>query len=213
MSTPATETLVGQAEKMQRYYRLQSKIYDATRWTFLFGRKRVIRALPFEANAEDLRILEVGCGTGYNLARLAQRFPKAKLFGMDVSEDMLELSRKRVAPWAERVELLGKPYGADAQWKEGFDVILFSYSLTMINPQWESLILQAKQDLKPGGIIAVADFHNSPFGWFKRHMGNNHVRMDGHLLPVLESHFANLTKEVRKAYAGIWEYVIYVGKK
>lgn len=202
-----------QAQTMQRYYRLQSKIYDATRWTFLFGRKRIIRKLPVSERTPTLEILEVGCGTGYNLERLARRFPNARLTGMDVSADMLQRSAKRLSIWSDRIVLLEQPYGEEnLSFKGKFDLILFSYSLTMINPQWEALIAQAKLDLKPGGMIAVVDFSDSPFSWFKRHMANNHVRMDGHLLPVLKNLFLPVEVNIRKAYAGVWQYLIFIGR-
>ncbi|MFM9947719.1 MAG: class I SAM-dependent methyltransferase [Saprospiraceae bacterium] len=208
-TTPAAE----QAQTMQRYYRLQSKIYDATRWTFLFGRKRIIRELPVLEQKAALEVLEVGCGTGYNLKRLALQFPNARLTGMDVSADMLELSAKRTAQWADRITLLEQPYGEENISFQGkFDLILFSYSLTMINPQWAALIAQAEQDLKPGGVIAVVDFFDSPFPWFKRHMAKNHVRMEGHLLPVLESLFLPAKVEIHKAYAGVWQYLVFIGR-
>ena len=51
------------------------------------------------------------------------------------------------------------------------DIVTFSYSLTMI-PDWFKAIEQAKQILKPGGIIGVVDFYVSrkhpPEGW-QRH--------------------------------------------
>ncbi len=202
-----------QAQTMQRYYRLQSKIYDATRWTFLFGRKRIIRELPVLEQNAALEVLEVGCGTGYNLKRLALRFPNARLTGMDVSADMLERSAKRTTQWTDRVTLLEQPYGEENLSFQGkFDLILFSYSLTMINPQWAALIARAKQDLKPGGVIAVVDFFDSPFPWFKRHMAKNHVRMDGHLLPVLENLFLPAKVNIKNAYAGVWQYLSYIGR-
>ena len=124
-----SERSAEQAQTMQRYYRLQSKIYDATRWTFLFGRKRIIRELPVLEETAALEILEVGCGTGYNLKRLALRFPNARLTGMDVSADMLERSASRTAQWADRITLLEKPYGEENLSFHGkFDLILFSYS-------------------------------------------------------------------------------------
>ncbi len=208
-----TERVTEQAQTMQRYYRLQSKIYDATRWTFLFGRKRILRELPVLEQNAALEVLEVGCGTGYNLKRLALRFPNARLTGMDVSADMLERSTKRTTQWADRITLLELPYGeANLSFQGKFDLILFSYSLTMINPQWAALIAQAKQDLKPGGIIAVVDFFDSPFPWFKRHMAKNHVRMEGHLLPVLENLYLPANVNIRNAYAGVWQYLIFIGR-
>ncbi|NUO00398.1 MAG: methyltransferase domain-containing protein [Saprospiraceae bacterium] len=208
-----TDRTEQQAQTMQRYYRLHSKIYDATRWSFLFGRKRIIRQLPDLVADPAPHILEVGCGTGYNLKHLALRFPNARLTGMDVSGEMLQRAARRILPWRDRISLLEQPYGEEnSGFNQKFDLILFSYSLTMINPHWATLIARAKQDLKPGGIIAVVDFHDSPFSWFKRHMANNHVRMDGHLRPALEAEFLVEEAKICRAYAGIWAYLLFWGR-
>lgn len=209
----AGQTEAQQNQLIQRYYRLQSKIYDATRWSFLFGRKQIIREIPLPDEG-SWRILEIGFGTGYNLRRLARRFSKAQFFGLDVSEDMQKLATKNLKKFANRVTLEARPYQFGAtEWTDQFDAVLFSYSLTMINPQWPELIQQAKNDLKPGGFIAVTDFHHSPFLWFRQHMAANHVRMEGHLLPVLEEHFQPVVAEVKAAYNGIWQYLVFVGRK
>lgn len=208
-----TKTTAEQNATMQRYYVLQSKIYDLTRWAFLFGRKSIIRQLPFESDS-PLKILEIGCGTGYNLRRMARRFPKAQLIGMDVSSHMIQKSAQSTTAFKQRVQLIQEPYQlGDRRFEGAMDLVLFSYSLTMINPQWSELIEQAKRDLKPGGMVAVTDFHDSKFGWFKRHMGKNHVRMDGHLTLFLEQHFKTIKKEVNPAYGGVWHFFVYLGKK
>lgn len=202
-----------QTEHMQNYYKLQSKIYDATRWSFLFGRRRIIKQLPL-AKDRSVKILEVGCGTGYNLVQMAKAFPNAQLIGLDVSPDMTSLSQKNTTAYSDRVNIIQAPYSSDHQLFEGsVDLILFSYSLTMINPQWSELLLQAKKDLRTGGIIAVTDFHDSKNAWFKKHMSNHHVRMDSHLTPLLEEEFEPLIKEIKPAYGGIWHYLIFIGKK
>jgi len=202
-----------QAGAMENYYRFQSKIYDLTRWSFLFGRAEVIKAIPIERNAE-VNILEVGCGTAFNTKLLAETFDKATISAYEVSEDMVNLSRKKTAPFGDRVKIIHEPYGMDSDGLVGTaDAILFSYSLTMINPQWEDLIKQAHKDLKPGGYIAVVDFHDSKFQWFKKHMGNNHVRMDSHLQPLLNELFTPVVDKVSTAYTGIWEYIMFIGKK
>jgi S-adenosylmethionine-diacylgycerolhomoserine-N-methlytransferase len=202
-----------QNSTMQRYYKLQSKIYDATRWSFLFGRNQIIREIPLDSQG-SWNILEVGCGTGYNLINLAKRFPNAKLTGLDVSTDMVELSKKNTLAFGERVNVLEQPYTlGDTAWNGQLDLVLFSYSLTMINPHWKDLILQAKADLKPGGYVAVTDFHDSRNLWFKKHMANNHVRMDSHLTPLLSQEFTPVVNLVKLAYLGVWEYMVFVGRK
>ena len=202
-----------QNQQMRNYYQWQSKIYDSTRWSFLFGRNKIIQLIP-SLKHEDVRILEVGCGTGYNLKKLARKYKTAKIIGMDVSGDMVNLATKNLQDYKDRVTVLEQPYRkGDQTYAESFDVILFSYSLTMINPQWEELIHQAKADLKKGGAIAVVDFYNSRFPWFKNHMGNHHVRMDSHLTPLLEAEFDTFYKKAKNAYGGVWQYFLYVGKK
>lgn len=201
-----------QVQRVRNYYIFQSRIYDLTRWSFLFGRSTILEQLPFEYE-QPFHLLEVGCGTGRNLLKLQKRFPEARLSGMDISKDMLTQARKRLEGYPG-VILLEQAYGDEFYtWTGKLDVVLFSYALTMINPQWEALIHQAYKDLRPGGVIAVVDFHNSRFPFFKRHMAGHHVRMDGHILPVLRDNFQEVHGRVKRAYAGVWEYVLFVGQK
>lgn len=131
---------------------------------------------------------------------------------MDLSGDMLHIARQNTISFGDRVELIQAPYGQTPLPFQP-EVVLFSYALTMINPQWKELIQEAYRDLPEGGIIAVTDFHDSRFPWFKSHMGNHHVRMEKHLLPALREQFKPLMEEVKSAYLGVWEYLIFVGKK
>lgn len=201
----------GQNLAMEKYYRFQSKIYDLTRWSFLFGRQEILRKIPVSS---DSHILEIGCGTGYNLRRMAKLYPKARFSAFEVSTDMIRLSKKNTRQFKDRIHLIEAPFAADTvALVADVDVVLFSYSLTMINPQWQELIELALEKLNPGGYIAVVDFHDSRFSWFKKHMGNNHVRMDSHLLPLLEKLSLPVVKSIKKAYGGVWEYVVFIGKK
>jgi len=202
-----------QVRTIRAYYRSQAKIYQATRWAFLFGRKRLIHALKLPA-LSDKTVVEVGCGTGQNLATLAKRYSNLRLIGIDISPDMLKVAAKKLQRHSDRVQFLKKPY-APGDWKLPAkpDVVLFSYCLTMINPGWEDSLQRAYDDLEEGGQIAVVDFHGSPFGIFRRWMGFNHVRIDKHLLPFLTSRFTPLHEEVCQAYGGLWSYFLFVGKK
>lgn len=197
--------------KMQAYYQFQSRIYDATRWSFLFGRRRMVNEFPFAVDA-PINILEVGCGTGANLMVMAKRFPNAQIVGIDVSADMLKIAAKKTQAHHQRISLLTGYYG-QLSLHTAPDIIIFSYCLTMVNPGWAQLIEQAYADLKPGGCISVVDFHESKVAFFKRHMSKHHVRMEGHLLPQLNQHFQPLTEWVSNAYFGIWTYLNYLGVK
>ncbi|TAF64825.1 MAG: class I SAM-dependent methyltransferase [Cytophagales bacterium] len=202
----------GQRKDMENYYRFQAKIYDATRWIFLFGRFSVIRKIPVNYK-DNLQILDVGCGTGVNSKALALQFPNAHITSIDVSKDMLDRAAEKLKPFGDRITLINEPYQSDTKWNNHFDIILFSYSLTMINPQWSELIEQAKQDLKPNGYIVVADFHDTKMGFYKKFMRSNHVRLDGHLLPFLKQRFRPVYEKVKNGYVAVWQYLMFIGKK
>jgi S-adenosylmethionine-diacylgycerolhomoserine-N-methlytransferase len=150
------------------YYRWHAHFYDATRWAFLFGRAALIRQA-----AEQLRprrILEVGCGTGTNLAKLARRFPDAEIVGLDLSAEMLRKARKKVERYGPRVSLLERVYNAPVSGGDRFDLIVFSYCLSMINPGYAEVLRLSEQDLSPRAasrwsIFTTRASPGSAVGW------------------------------------------------
>ncbi len=192
------------SDSLQRYYALHARVYDATRWTFLFGRERILHRIA--AIYKPQRILEVGCGTGRNLQSLRKIFPQAEITGIDLSADMLEIARRKT----HGVELIQQAYAAPVA--GNFDLVLFSYALSMFNPGWEQALRAAKADLTPGGLLAIVDFSHSRFGLFRRWMGVNHVRMEGHLWQEAGVSLKPLVDERHSAYAGIWHYGLFIGR-
>jgi len=166
--------------------------------------------LPGEA---PLQILEVGPGTGYNSNWLLKHFPKASLTAFELSLDMI-LQVKRKTRWAaDRVSLFNQAYGKRKGFTGKFDLVLFSYCLSMVNPQWIDLLKQAENDLKPGGNILVVDFHNSEKTWFRKYMARHHTRVEGQLLPALQSQFTEREQHIGKCYGSTWEYFYFWGEK
>ena len=195
---------------IERYYRVHAGIYDLTRWTFLLGREALLRQVA--ASVSPARILEVGCGTGKNLVQLGRQFPQARLWGLDLSGDMLAVAQKKLQGLSPRLTLIQAAYDNPVEEKPFFDLVVFSYALSIFNPGWEQALTAASRDLAPGGAIAVADFHDSGFPLFKRWMGLNHVRLDGHLLPGLKSRFPTHEATIRPAYGGVWSYFRFIGR-
>ncbi|MCP5197224.1 MAG: class I SAM-dependent methyltransferase [Gammaproteobacteria bacterium] len=197
---------------LARYYHWHARIYDATRWSFLFGRTALIHALASTPHPPR-NILEIGCGTGDNLLRLARQFPEAAITGLDLSIDMLRRARRKVETHRLPITLLQQHYDRPLYPKPIFDLIVFSYCLSMINPGWNLALESAVQDLRPGGRLAVVDFHDTRFAGFRRWMGIHHVRMDGHLLSFLSTISQPMTTTLHKAYGGGWRYFHFIGQK
>jgi S-adenosylmethionine-diacylgycerolhomoserine-N-methlytransferase len=153
-------TAVRAMDLMNRTYRHQRHVYDFTRKYYLLGRDRMIAALDAR---DGTRVLEIGCGTGRNLIAAAHRYPDARLFGIDVSTEMLTsairaISRAGLAAHisvahADATRLDPGPLFGTAQ----FDRIFISYSLSMI-PEWRSVLGVAIALLAPGGELQIVDF-------------------------------------------------------
>ncbi len=145
---------------MDGVYRYQRHIYDLTRKYYLLGRDGLIADLDVPAGGA---VLEIGCGTGRNLIAVGKAWPRAALYGVDISEAMLETARGCVAKAriGDRVTLAqGDACGFDAQALFGrarFDRVFISYALSMI-PDWEAALRQAARCVAPGGRLEIVDF-------------------------------------------------------
>ncbi|WP_374413342.1 class I SAM-dependent methyltransferase [Novosphingobium colocasiae] len=140
---------------MDSIYRGQRHIYDATRKYYLFGRDRLIAGL---ACPQGAHLLEIGCGTGRNLARIGKVWPGARLHGLDISAQMLASARAKLG--ASGRLALGDATSFDAAGlfeRTGFDRVILSYALSMI-PDWQAALDRAAAALAPRGVLHVVDF-------------------------------------------------------
>lgn len=143
------------AALMDEVYRGQRHIYDFTRKYYLFGRDTLIAGLDARPG---MRVLEVACGTGRNLAKVAKAWPGVRLFGLDISSEMLKSARAALGADARLGE--GDACAFDPQALLGeptFERIVLSYSLSMI-PDWQGALKHAAGQLAPGGALHVVDF-------------------------------------------------------
>ncbi len=154
------------AALMDRIYARQRHIYDATRKFYLLGRDPLIAGL---ALAEGGSALEVACGTGRNLVAIAKLWPKAEVFGFDISREMLITAGANVARagLSRRIRLgqgdATRFDGATMFGRAQFDRIVISYALSMI-PPWRAAIDAALGALAPGGELHIVDFGDQA-GW------------------------------------------------
>ncbi len=148
-----TATRAEQRAFLNGYYGWARNIYDVTRKYYLTGRDRALAELL----RQDWRnLVEVGSGTGRNLALLHRERPWARYGGLDASDRMLEVARQR-CPWAELAHGFAEDAPLDGLTPERPDRILFSYCLSMVQDQ-DAALANARSALAPGGAVWVVDF-------------------------------------------------------
>jgi S-adenosylmethionine-diacylgycerolhomoserine-N-methlytransferase len=147
---------------MDRMYRYQRYFYNVTRKYYLLGRDKLLSEMDVQSGEN---VLEIGCGTGRNLAILAKRLPNAHFFGLDASAAMLETAAETVAR-SNLTNITLKTALADSfscdktfELDQPFDAVFFSYSISMI-PPWRESIENALKNLKPGGTLYIVDFYD-----------------------------------------------------
>ena len=149
LPSPARRTAALDADAVRSAYRRWASVYDA-----LFGgvsapgRRRAVEAV----NALDGReVLEVGVGTGLALPHY---LPQKRVTGIDLSSDMLDRARQRVA--REQLSNVAALHEMDAEatgFADGqFDIAVAMFVASVV-PNPRRLLAEMKRVVRPGGTL------------------------------------------------------------
>jgi len=171
---------------------------EDTHWWYVARRKIVTRVIDkYVSKSENNRVLEVGCGSGGNLAFLSQY---GKLYAVEQEETARIAANGRqicqVSPGSLPDQLPNY---------EPFDLICALDVLEHIEDDKEC-IQTLEQKLKPGGILLIT-VPAYQFLWSGHDVVNNHKRRytKGGLLKLFNG--TNLTIE----YAGYFNTILFPG--
>ncbi|MCC5640304.1 class I SAM-dependent methyltransferase [Nostoc sp. CHAB 5844] len=127
-------------------------------WIFpsVFYRAIHQRLLEYVDLSEQVNVLDLGCGTGRLLERLATQFPYLRGTGLDLSPNMLRMARLSNRHHPRLIYVEGKaeslPFG-EAQFDAVFNTISF---LHYLEPQ--QVLNEVARVLTPGGRFYLVDF-------------------------------------------------------
>jgi phosphatidylethanolamine/phosphatidyl-N-methylethanolamine N-methyltransferase len=149
-------------------YRRWAPIYDHTFGKVAAeGRKHAVEII----NARSGRVLEVGVGTGLSLPMYGRHL---EIVGIDLSPEMLEKARTRVA--TEGLDNVAGIYEMDAAQltfpDNSFDTVVAMYVMTVV-PEPERVMRELARVCKPGGEVIVVNHFSQREGvrgWVERRM-------------------------------------------
>lgn len=120
----------------------------------------VVEFLP-PPDRQALRILDLGCGTGYFAKCLADRFPNASFLCVDSSPIMLDLAGERLRGQQDRVDYLSLDFTKLGERRDTlgkFDVIVSSFAFHHLDREAKAALVSICRDLlTEGGWFLNAD--------------------------------------------------------
>eukprot|EP01031_Cornospumella_fuschlensis_P027484 gene27484-33189_t len=154
-------------------YNQWSAVYDTnsnpTRDVEALAVRKMVTEKVCVNSRDDVKVLEIGCGTGKNTAFYASLECVSVVVAVDLSEMMLEQARKKVLSdkvTFQCVDIL-QDWDLFLPSKEGsFDIVSFSLVLEHIE-DLNRIFALCYRYLKPGGVVYVGELHP-----FKQYMGS-----------------------------------------
>ncbi len=124
-----------------------AKSYDEAAFFQRIAADRLFERLDY-FKLEPATILDLGCGTGYCSRRLSQRFPKAKVTGVDIAQGMVDFSRAQ-SQGEDYIcgDALNLPFADNSQ-----DLIFSNLTFQWID-KLDPLFKELHRVLKPNGLL------------------------------------------------------------
>jgi tRNA (cmo5U34)-methyltransferase len=114
----------------------------------------ILRYIPDDLNPRS--ILELGCGGGNLTDLLLQRYPKASIHCVDLSEEMIEQCRQRLR--SENVSFERTDFREIRLAPETFDLVVSSISIHHLDDPAKKLLFRTIHDaLAPEGVFVYSD--------------------------------------------------------
>ncbi len=107
---------------------------------------------------QGARVLELACGAGVGLTRIAQTYPRSTLVGIDGDAYSLELvaERLRESGLQDRVSL-AQSMLEELEYEDEFDAAVINVSMHECR-DIEKVTANVRRALKPGGHFVISDF-------------------------------------------------------
>ena len=135
-----------------------------------------VELIPFDTK-DEIRVLDLGAGTGLFAWHVIRRFPQARLVLYDISSQMLDVARERFAELEDRVSVVEADYlRLDAL--DTYDAVVSSFSIHhLAHVDKQRLFSLAYRALKSSGAFINIDQIQAPtpdlmdlywYGWLEK---------------------------------------------
>jgi demethylmenaquinone methyltransferase/2-methoxy-6-polyprenyl-1,4-benzoquinol methylase len=168
-----TETREERESLVEEFFAGTGRSYDRVVKVTTFGldarwKRRLLAHVPESA----VSILDLACGTGIVTGMLREAHPRARIVGVDFTEEYLAVARER---FKDVDEITFIHSNAETMRLEGsFNAVVSSYIPKYVDPH--VLLDRLEGHLNPGAVVALHDFDH-PRGAIPRAVWRTHMWM------------------------------------
>ena len=158
--TPYKDSDLNKKKQVEQMFDNISENYDGLNRVISFGsdvrwRKKVIKQV---CNTKPKTVLDIATGTGDLAIQFAEKLPKANITGLDLSEGMLKVARKKIT--GTKLENNLKFIKGDSEElpfaDNSFEAVTVSFGIRNFE-DLEKGLSEIKRILTPGGIFVILE--------------------------------------------------------
>ncbi len=116
----------------------------------------ILQLIPFETNA-NIKVLDLGAGTGILSALILQAFPQANVAAFDMAENMLKICQTNLSAFGKRLTLQQGNFAED-DFGSGYDLVVSGLAIHHLDSEGkQKLFHKLFRSMNSGGILLIRD--------------------------------------------------------
>ena len=182
---------------VSKFFDETAKTYDSlVKWT-TFNKDDYWKKIIINQMDNPQSILDLACGTGILTRKIAEKFPKAKITGVDITKSYLEKARKNLESFRNISYILEDAENVNLG--EKFDCICSSYIPKYCNP--DVLVKKCILHINARGVIIFHDFTYPKDGFTQKIWNMYFILLNfvGIFIPKWRKAFSELPKLIRSS--------------
>jgi len=154
-----------ETQKVQEHFAKQADEYEALMGRLVHHYHEqlgiIAKLIPFNRD-QPIKVLDLGCGPGVLAEMVFKLFPKSEVVVFDLTEEMLDVCRKRLEPFRERLTVVQGDFKTDSL-GAGYDLVMAGLSLQHLNHEERRRIYNdIYNSLNPGGMYLAREIVVDP---------------------------------------------------
>jgi len=171
----------------EKFWEKYFKEYDSLNLLYPYQNllEEIMSHINHGQNEPDIKLLDLGAGTGNLIKKINEKYPKIKTVGLDYSQQGLKIIKEK----SPQSKLILHDLNNELSFSDNeFDFVTSNNTLYTISPEKRiNVIKEIFRILKPGGILILSNIKEgfSPVTIYKEHI-KEEIKKNGYLKTIFK---------------------------